>query len=305
MKIAVAMIVRDEEAMLARCLDSVKDFDYIVICDTGSEDNTVEIARKYTDLVYSDYTWEDSFCKARNYALSKVPSDADWILSIDADEYLENTYEEVKAVCEAVKGDLVNIDVKAEGTGVIHRFPRLYKNTPEIFWVNDVHNLLNKSTREWAELTIVYGYSPAHKKDPGRALRILLKSLSENPSLVREKYYLAREYLYQKWYEKAIDMFDKYIKESHFLGERNDAWLLRARCLSKLGKYDEACDSAWQALKYNANFEEALRFIGDHMDPGNKPVWHKFADIADNTNVLFVRSKKNANEPSLPSGVAE
>lgn len=290
------MIVKNEEELLSRCLDSVKGFDYIIICDTGSEDKTVEIAKKYTDLVYTDFVWCDSFAKARNHALSKVPKDADWVLTIDADEYLVNTYEEVKSVCERVRGDLINVEVVAEKTGAIHNFPRLYKNTPKIYWVNDIHNLLNVSTQECSDIKIIYGYSPAHKKDPGRALRILLKSLAENPDLVREKYYLAREYLYQQWYEKAIDMFDKYIKESKFIGERNDAWLLRARCLSKLKRYDEACDSAWQALKYNANFEEALRFIGDHMDAGNKPVWYKYADIADNSNVLFVRSKKNANK---------
>jgi glycosyltransferase involved in cell wall biosynthesis len=286
------MIVKNESKLLSRCLDSVKDFDYIIIADTGSEDNTVEIAKKYTDLVYTQYEWEDSFCKARNFALSKTPKDADWILTIDADEYLVNTYEQVKTVLEQAKAKCVNVNLKSEKTGAIHKFPRLYKNDPEVYWVNDVHNLLNITSREYSDLEIVYGYSPAHAKDPDRAMRILMKSVAENPDKVRDKYYLAREYYYRKWWQKAIDMYDEYIKDSKYLSERNDAWIMRAKCLAKLKKYDEACDSAWQALKYNANFEEALRFIGNHMDSGNKPVWHKFADIADNSNVLFIRSKK-------------
>ena len=287
------MIVKNEEKLLSRCLDSIKDFDYIVICDTGSTDKTVEIAKKYTDLVYTDYEWEDSFCKARNHALSKVPKDAQWIMSIDADEYIENTYDEVKQVVEKAKAKVVNIILKAERSGVTHNFPRIFKNTPEIYWVNDVHNLLNTTSREFTKITIVYGYSPAHKKDPDRSMRILTKNVAENPDKPREKYYLAREYVDRKWWQKAIDMYDEYLKQSKYLAEKNDAWLMRAKCLAKLEKYEEACDSAWQALKYNANFEEALRFIGDHMDSGNKPVWHKFADIADNSNVLFVRSFKN------------
>jgi glycosyltransferase involved in cell wall biosynthesis len=292
MKIAVSMIVKNEEELLSRCLDSVKDFDYIVISDTGSEDDTVKIAKKYTDLVYTDYKWEDSFCKARNYALGKTPKDADWILIVDADEYLVNTYDQVKAVLEQAKAKVVNTKCKAEKTGVVHNFTRLFRNDPEIFWVNDVHNILNKTSNEYSDIEIVYGYSPAHKKDPDRALRILTKTVLENPDKAREKYYLAREYYYRKWWQKAIDMYDEYIAQSKFLGEKNDAWLMRARCLAQLGKYHEACDSAWQAIKYNANFEEALRFIGDHMDSGNKEAWHKFADIADNRNVLFVRSTK-------------
>jgi glycosyltransferase involved in cell wall biosynthesis len=304
LKLCICMIVKNEHDMLARCLDSVKGFDYIVICDTGSDDDTVKIAKKYTKLVYTDYTWEDSYCKARNHALSKVPKDAEWVLSIDADEVLKNSYEEVKSVCEQAKALVVNINVEAEGTGTVFTFPRLFRHVPEVYWTHDVHNLLSLSSREYCPVTIVYGYSPAHKKDPDRALRMLLKSLMDDPKLVREKYYLAREYYYKGMWQKAIDVADTYIKESKFLKERNDAWLMRAYCLAKLKKYDEACDSAWQALKYNANFEEALRFIGDHMDSGNKPVWHKFADIADNSGVLFVRSKKNADKQTEPPSVA-
>ena len=291
--VAVCMIVKNEKDLLARCLESVKGFDAIYIVDTGSTDNTVEIAKKYTKHVYTDYLWEDSFCKARNHVLSKVPKKYDWVLSIDADEYLVNTYEQVKRVLEQAKTKLVNVKLRAESTGAIHNFTRLFRNDPEIFWVNDVHNLLNKTSREYSDIEIVYGYSPAHKKDPDRAMRILEKSVKNNPNKPREKYYLAREYYYRRWWERAIEMYDKYIAQSKFLSEKNDAWLMRAKCLAELGKYNEACDSAWQALKYNANFEEALRFIGDHMDAGNKPVWHKFADIANNSNVLFVRSKKN------------
>ena len=50
--VSLCMIVRDEEAVLGRCLDSVKDaVDEIVIVDTGSADRTKEIAAKYTDRI--------------------------------------------------------------------------------------------------------------------------------------------------------------------------------------------------------------------------------------------------------------
>ena len=300
MKIGIYMIVKNEEEMLPRCLESIKDFDAIYIADTGSTDKTVEIARKYTKHVYTSYKWEDSFCKARNFILSKVwkNKDIDWLLVIDADEYLENTYEQVKKVLEQAEASLVNVKCKAEKSGVLHDSPRLHKNTPEIFWnkTHDAHNLLNATSREFSDIVIVYGYSPAHKKDKDRTMRILLKTLSEHPEQTREKYYLAREYYDRKLWQKAIDMYDSYIKDSKFLSEKNDAWLIRARCLAELGKYVEACDSAWEAIKYNANFEEALRFIGGHMDEGNKEAWYKFADIADNRNVLFVRSKKDKDK---------
>ena len=69
------MIVKNEEEVLARCLDCVLQFaDEIIIVDTGSSDKTKEIASKYTDKVY-DFEWCDDFSKARNYAFSKATMD--------------------------------------------------------------------------------------------------------------------------------------------------------------------------------------------------------------------------------------
>ena len=66
------MIVKNEEKVLARCLDSIRGFvDEIIIVDTGSDDDTKRIARKYTDKVY-DFEWIDDFAAARNYSFSKA-----------------------------------------------------------------------------------------------------------------------------------------------------------------------------------------------------------------------------------------
>ena len=57
--ISLCMIVKNEEKVLARCLDSIADLmDEIIIVDTGSSDNTKEIAKKYTDKIY-DFAWID------------------------------------------------------------------------------------------------------------------------------------------------------------------------------------------------------------------------------------------------------
>ena len=59
--ISLCMIVRNEEAVLERCLHSVCNaVDEIILVDTGSEDRTKEIARSYTDQIY-DFAWSDEF----------------------------------------------------------------------------------------------------------------------------------------------------------------------------------------------------------------------------------------------------
>jgi glycosyltransferase involved in cell wall biosynthesis len=84
--VSVCMIVKNAQGALYRCLDSVKPIaDEIIICDTGSTDRTIEIAREYTDQVHQ-IPWDDDFAAARNQSIRHATKD--WILWIDADEHL-------------------------------------------------------------------------------------------------------------------------------------------------------------------------------------------------------------------------
>ena len=85
--ISLCMIVKNEERILARCLDSIEDLmDEIVIVDTGSTDRTKAIASRYTDKIY-DYEWTGDFAEARNFAFSKAGME--YIYSADADEVMD------------------------------------------------------------------------------------------------------------------------------------------------------------------------------------------------------------------------
>lgn len=80
------MIVKNEAAILSRCLDSVCDLmDEIIIVDTGSTDDTKAVAAKYTDRIY-DFAWNNDFSAARNFSFSLA--NMDYIYAPDADEIL-------------------------------------------------------------------------------------------------------------------------------------------------------------------------------------------------------------------------
>ncbi len=99
--IGVLMIVKNEEQHLAACLDTVKDWvDEIVIVDSGSTDNTAEIAARYTDKFYVHPQWP-GFGKQRQLAQSYMKST--WVLALDADERV--TDELKKNILNAVKKD--------------------------------------------------------------------------------------------------------------------------------------------------------------------------------------------------------
>ena len=86
-KLSLCMIAKDEQANITKALDSVMGIvDEIIIVDTGSKDETREIASKFHAKIIA-VDWEDDFSKARNAGLRQATGD--YILCLDADEYID------------------------------------------------------------------------------------------------------------------------------------------------------------------------------------------------------------------------
>lgn len=81
-RLSVVVVTKDEEQRLRRCLESVAWADELVVVDAESCDKTLEIAREFTDRVWSR-PWP-GFAAQKNFALAQATGD--WILSLDADE---------------------------------------------------------------------------------------------------------------------------------------------------------------------------------------------------------------------------
>lgn len=85
-KISVIIITKNEEQNITDCLNSVKWADEIIIIDAESSDNTIELAKKFTDKVFIR-KW-NGYSDQKNYALSLARNE--WVLSLDADERITN-----------------------------------------------------------------------------------------------------------------------------------------------------------------------------------------------------------------------
>lgn len=148
-KISLCMIVKDEEKILARCLDSIADLmDEIIIVDTGSTDRTKEIAAGYTDKIY-DFTWIDDFSAARNFSFSKATSD--YIYTADADEVLnEENRQRFRELKEVLLPEIDIVQMKYGNQlshGTAYNFdeeyrPKLFKRLREFTWIEPIHEMV-------------------------------------------------------------------------------------------------------------------------------------------------------------------
>ncbi len=287
MKLSVAIIAKNEEAMIRNCLESVKDADEIIVVDTGSEDGTTKIAREYTKKIRSNL-WEEDFSKARNFACSLCSGE--WVLSIDADEQLEDGgIDEIKRLVGSV-GYAYRLQLEYSDKTSIGI--KLIRNKAGIYWVGKVHNDLNIEVKEVLPVKIYCSDSPAHRNDPDRTLRILKKDFYDTLSNKRNLYYLAREYATRHNFEDALDLFKRYFEEGDDRFLRADACLYIAK-LYRVADMRLARAWADKATHTLPEFREAWDFCAFlAQDKFKRLAYLKFYDRANNKNVRIIRKFK-------------
>jgi len=209
--LSVCMIVKDAQGTLYRCLDSVKPIaDEIIICDTGSTDHTIEIAREYTDHVY-EIPWEDDFSVARNRSIEKASGD--WILWLDADEHLVGAEQLAKYLRDNMyNGYVIRQHHHAVDADFKPDVPvRLFRNHLGIRFHGCVHehpeSALNDGVKPAVILSDVHivhdGYvtEAIRRKRFLRNLPMVMKDRKLNPTRRLGLVFLARDYIHLARYE--------------------------------------------------------------------------------------------------------
>ncbi len=195
--LSVCMIVRNEEAMLQGCLESLQNCaEEIIVVDTGSSDQTIAIARSFGATVL-EFPWNNNFAEARNVALAAASGK--WILSIDADERVQNPEELrwlVEQATEEFYGFLVNLSSFSENNGARSRYVsqllRLFRNDERIRFEGRIHEQLvecfapNGLRFAPSNIEIEHlGYSLSAEQmqqKQERNLRLLHAALNDNPN---------------------------------------------------------------------------------------------------------------------------
>lgn len=293
-KLSVSMIVKNEQENIAQCLSSVKGADEIIVVDTGSEDETIKIAESMGAKVFL-FPWRDNFAEAYNFADSRCQGD--WILSIDADERLEEGG--IKKIRKLIKDEKTDwIDVKIDYEKSYHYFPKLIRNIDSNYWIGAVHRTL-ASRWYWnkKDITIYAHRSISHRKDPDRTLRILRKELEKHPELLRERFFYGMELaVRQKWYEAlsqfeiflrnlSFDWLEEEIKKAHVA----EAYLMKAKIYRQLNYMIASRESARKALEIVPDFREAADFLAFISHGREREEYLMYKDGLNNEGVLFIR----------------
>jgi tetratricopeptide (TPR) repeat protein len=198
--LALAMIVRDEAHNLEPWLPHARrHVDELVVVDTGSKDGTLDLLRRVDARIY-EYSWENSFARARNQGLDHVR--ADWILILDADERIEAAdWPVIRALIADPRVVAFTFQVKNyHATDDLTAFDlmrsyRLFRNGLGIRYVGAVHNQLAPAIQEAARSTglavkeapIVvhhYGYAlgpEAMRAKRERIYRMVRQAVDEHP----------------------------------------------------------------------------------------------------------------------------
>ncbi|MGL4736626.1 MAG: tetratricopeptide repeat-containing glycosyltransferase family 2 protein [Cellulosilyticaceae bacterium] len=259
MTISLCMIVKDEEKSLEICLESVKDIvEEIIIVDTGSSDHTMEIAKKFTDKVYT-IPWEDDFAKARNISFDYATQD--YILWLDADDLIEKEEQsKIKALKTIIdtKIDVVLMkyytEFDSKGDVILSYYrERLVKRSKGFRWVEPVHELLQiDGNMMYSDIYIVHrGKHTMRDKtiNKDRNLRIYETILEEGGILsTRGKLYYARELYDHGFYREAKEHFLKFIQEEEDREGCANACFMIGQCNKMLGEEEVAI--LYKSFKY-------------------------------------------------------
>ncbi|MBS7530921.1 glycosyltransferase family 2 protein [Hazenella sp. IB182353] len=262
--ISLCMIVRDEERTLERCLSSIEDIvDEIIIVDTGSTDKTIEIAKKFTDRIYT-YQWIDDFADARNFSFQFATKE--YILWLDADDYLtEENVEKFKRLKYSLNRsyDAVSMIYRLDNDAFTFRKHRLIRRSPHLRWKGFVH--------EYLEVHGNYLHSEIevqHKKAKeitDRNLQIYNKYLKEGRQFTAPDYYhYAKELRQHQLYEEAIYYFQKYLNTNQGWKDGNIYACIRiSECYQLMFEFERALEFAFQTFAYGLPEPEACCRIGN------------------------------------------
>jgi len=242
--LSLAMIVKNEglglENAILSCIDYVSNI--AISVDEASDDNTLDIARRYADFLKT-HEWDNDFAKARNHLQSCIFTD--WAIWLDGHEYISKMPDLSNALNKPQDGYFVKIHLE---NNFEFFFARLIRK--EVLWEHAVHNNpCVKDAKRIDTLVIVHDRANLQSKF-GAGLRdvqreemvtsLFRAEIKKDRKNSRPYFYLAQHASYCKNLKQAIRFYKKCFKRSTKKDERWLCWWEIASIYSYKAQYTRA-----------------------------------------------------------------
>lgn len=309
--ISLCMIVKNEERVLARCLDSlISAMDEIIIVDTGSMDATKEIARRYTNQVY-DFAWTGSFADARNFAASKATKE--YIYTADADEYLDEENREKLLQLKAIlmpEIEMVQMLYCTSGeNNTVYNFekeyrPKLYRRLRPFVWIDPIHETLRTAPVVYdSQIEIQHCPEGNHA---ARDLQALFQAGMRDEHFSKKLHHMYAMELYRSGededFVRAIPVFQKTLQEDgRSIDEIKEAMCVLARAYRVQKLIPEFFGCALKDAVTSSCAEmccELGRFYEESGNPSEAAIWYQNA-ATETESILDIRTSDEIPQDGL------
>jgi glycosyltransferase involved in cell wall biosynthesis len=270
--VCLNMIVKNESEIITRCLTSVLPFiDYWIIVDTGSTDGTQKIIKDFMQKAgkpgeLHERPWVN-FSHNRNEALNLAKNKGDYLLFIDADEYL--------VYAPDFKLPLLDKDfyyIMMDGGGTFHARTHFINNHLNWKWIGVLHEYVYssqaKSSGTIDHMTNIYTSQGARTKDPHKYekdAQILEAALKDEPNNSRYVYYLAQSYRCCGNLELALKNYEKLIAMGSWEEEVFTAMLIVGQLQEELKMPShKIVESFYRAYNYRCTRAEPLYYLANY-----------------------------------------
>lgn len=270
--ISVCIITKNESENLRKCLEALKPYPFeIVVTDTGSEDDSVAVAREYTDRVY-EFEWINDFAAARNFCVSRASHNT--ILSLDTDEFLRPfDWDALQKALEAYPKSLGTIellnyfDVNGETKYQLIRLERLF-NRRYYHFINPIHEVLvpigrmAPSSYDAPVSADHVGYQGTNEKLKEKAERdmaLIQAELDADPDNPYLYFQMGQGYMLMRDHENALSWFRKAMELHPVPGE--DYTLVLLCNYASILLDDNLVEEASSVLPYRESFADNKDFL--------------------------------------------
>ena len=256
MKLSLCMIVRDEEAVLARCLQGVAPYvDEVVIADTGSTDRTAEIAKSFGCKLFS-FAWRDDFSAARNFCFDNAQGD--YLLWLDADDYIseENGVRLLalkKQIAEEAPDTVMcpyAVSFSDDGRPAQSFLrERILKNRPESRFRGRVH----ECAAPWGKIInsdFTVFHLGSQKSRGARNLHIYQKWMKEEGLSGRDAFYYGRELYYNGLYTEAVAVLEEMLRGDGWYVNKIEACKITSLCYLARGDKERALEALFRSFLF-------------------------------------------------------